>query len=237
MCTDIKKSTLYKSPSTLKDTIHALSQFITSERLEKMHNVLAMRTRHISILLEDIYQPHNASAVLRSCEAFGIQDVHVIPHSNTFTPNQEVSLGSSKWLTINVYANTPTKEIYSLLRKKGYRIFATAVKKNAKPLDTITIEKNPIIISFGSELNGLSNEAIEYADEIISIPMYGFVESFNISVSVAIVLSQLVPQLKKLHCKTKLSEKEKQEILLTWLRADVHRSKEIENTFYKKHSP
>ncbi len=214
--------------TSIEKRINVLSQFVTPQRMQRMQHVLEHRTRHISVVLENIYQPHNASAVLRSCDAFGIQDVHVIQQHNTFSPNEDIALGSSKWLTLHRHKQTSLR-VYDTLRSKGYRIVATALNKHATKLHELVVDKRPIALAFGNELHGLSHEAIEKADEVMYIPMVGFVESFNISVSVAIVLSHVVSKLQDTHKLIwQLPKDERQAVLLQWLRVDVHRAKEIE---------
>ncbi len=209
--------------------IRALTQFITEQRLQRMERVLGNRTRHISVVLEDIYQAHNASAVLRSCDAFGIQDVHVIQQNNAFVPNEDVALGSSKWLTLHHYQEQDTSEVYQSLRSKGYKIVATALNEKATKLHELAVDEKPIALAFGNELHGLRAQSIEEADEVMYIPMVGFVESFNISVSVAIALSHLVSKLRDMpHLHWGLKKDEMQAVLLQWLRLDVHRAEEIE---------
>ncbi|WGK69251.1 RNA methyltransferase [Candidatus Haliotispira prima] len=201
--------------------IEMLAKGLTPKRLERMRQVLAHRTRYLSIVLEDIYQPHNASAVLRTCDAYGVQDIHVIQKNNVFTPNPEISLGSAKWLDVHKYANTPTEQVYSTLRQQNYKIVAAALREDATTPDMLDVSSGPIALIFGSELNGLTEQALTQADETICIPMLGFVKSFNISVSVAIILSQLMPKIRALGDAWHLSNREADEILLEWLHSDV----------------
>lgn len=216
--------------ASLEERITTLKQFITPQRLTRMERVLSYRTRHISVVLEDIYQPHNASAVLRSCDAFGIQDVHVIQQNNAFIPNEDVALGSSKWLTLHHYHKQPSPQVYESLRKNGYRIVATALDEHATKMHDLVVDERPIALAFGNELHGLRSESIKEADEVMYIPMVGFVESFNISVSVAIALSHLVSHMRESarNIAWHLSKDDMQTLLLTWLRVDVHRAEEIE---------
>lgn len=214
--------------------IAALTKFVTPARLERMNRVLSYRTRWLTVALEEIYQPHNASAVLRSCDAFGIQDVHIMQNKNEFVPNKEIALGSSKWLTLHNRAGESAPQVYDSLRAKGYKIVATALKDDATTLHNLNVAEQPTALVFGSELNGLTKEAIASADEVMYIPMYGFVESFNISVSVAIALSYLVDAVRSSGAAWRLKETEAQDVLLAWLREDVHRADEIEHKIAQK---
>jgi len=205
--------------------INHLSDFVTNNRLETFHFVLGNRTRHITIVLEEIFQSHNASAVLRTCDCYGIQDVHVIENRNVFDPNPEIALGSSKWLTIN--SSKSTIESIKNLKEKGYRIVATVPQKDAVLLNNFDLNKGKTALLFGTELTGLTPEAISLADEFIKIPMYGFTESFNISVSVSIILSNLVERLKLSSIDWQLSTDEKNNILFEWLKESIHSSDKI----------
>ena len=202
---------------SIEEKIQILESYLTQERKIRIHHVLFHRTRFFNIILENIYQSHNASAVLRSCEAFGIQDIHIIEQTNNFFPIDTVAMGSSKWLSIHHHKHDVQKT-YKELRNKGYTIYATCPHENAQSIDTLELQSNKkISIAFGNELSGLSQEAIDYADEKLYLPMYGFVESFNISVSVAITLSNLIQKMKQKNFDIYLSKEEKQNILLEWL--------------------
>lgn len=212
--------------SNTKQLIDALLQYITPTRQQTLMNALQYRTYHFSVLLEDIYQPHNASAILRSCDAFGIQDVHILEQYNTFKPNQEVAVGSTKWVSIHPYKDTSISNIYNKLRTKGYQIIATTLGEHSTTLDTFNISK-PSVLVFGNELKGLTQEAIESADSSLYIPMFGFVDSFNISVSVAIILSNIITRLHTSQVPWQISKEESENILFTWLKNDVHKSEAI----------
>lgn len=206
--------------------ISTLLEYITPSRHKKFMEILQYRTRYISIMLENIYQPHNASAVLRSCDAYGIQDLHIIEQNNVFRPDQEIAMGSAKW--VDVYSDyQDISQAYNCLRNRGYRIIATSLKKDASPLVDIDVS-TPSVLVFGNELNGLTQEAKDLADANLYIPMFGFVESFNVSVSVAITLSHIITKLHNSNIKWKLQEKEINTTLLQWLRLDIHKSNEIE---------
>ncbi len=213
-----------------------LSEHITDNRNALFDKVIEDRTKYISVVLEDIYQPHNASAVLRSCDCFGIQDVHIIENRNKYTVNQDVALGSSKWLNLNKY-NTEennTLTAIKLLKEQGYRIVATTPHTNDVELYDFDVSKGKSAIVFGTELTGISDIVKEEADEFLRIPMYGFTESFNISVSAALVLQHLAHQIRKQKVDWKLTREEKQLIKLQWLRATVKSAPLIEKEFFKR---
>lgn len=152
-----------------------------------------LRTRHIAVVLEDIYQSHNAAAVLRSCDCFGVQDVHVVETNNPFNPAGDVAVGSSKW--VDYYKHAGIKETYRYLHEHGYRIVATLPHENDQMIGDLDLSQ-PVALVFGTELTGLTQEAIDGADAYVKVPMYGFTESFNISVCAALSLFSLTERMR-----------------------------------------
>ena len=214
----------------LQSRLAYLERFVTEQRSETMTRVLEQRTRFITVVLEDIYQPHNASAVLRTCDCFGVQDVHIIENRNSYRINPDVELGTAQWLTLHRYGqrenNTP--EAIAELRRRGYRIVATTPHGRTVPLDEFHVAGAPTAVLLGNELEGLSEDALDAADERLRIPMYGFVESFNISVSAAIILNTLCSALRRDRDDWMLDAAEREEIRLGWLRRSIKRSAELE---------
>jgi len=218
-----------------QDLVEHLSQFITENRLELFNRVISKRTRYLTILLEDIYQSQNASAVLRSCDCLGIQDVHIVEDRNRYEINPDVALGSDQWLTMHYY-NSGKDNISTAiksLKKKGYRIVATTPHREGATPETFNLETGKSVLLFGTELNGLTDEALELADEYIQIPMAGFTESYNISVSAAIILSRLRTRLEDSSINWRLEYVETIEIMLNWLRTSVKMARQIEDKFLK----
>lgn len=217
--------------------IEYLSSFVTPERLAKMDRVLADRTRYITAVIEDIYQPHNASAVLRSCDCFGIQDVHIIENRNTYRVNPGVELGTAQWLTLHRYRdgddNTPAA--IDRLRSAGYRIVATTPHTDQQSLDEFPLTEGPVALLFGNELEGLSTTALELADEHLVIPMFGFVESLNISVSAAVTFHTLTGRLRGGDLPYHLSDDERRHVLLGWLRNSIGRIEALEREYHARH--
>lgn len=171
----------------------AATELYSENKRDLFDRLVQNRTRHISVVLEDIFQSHNASAVLRSCDCFGVQDVHVVENKNSFCPNSEVSMGSNKW--VDYYKHRDIKQTYDELRKKGYKIVATLPHENDTMLPDLDITQ-PTALVFGTELTGLTPAAIENADAYVKIPMYGFTESFNISVCAALSLFYLTEKMR-----------------------------------------
>jgi tRNA (guanosine-2'-O-)-methyltransferase len=180
---------------------------------------LQLRTRYLTVVLEDIYQSHNASAVLRSCDSFGIQDVHVIENKNTFELSTNVTIGSDKWLSIINYSSEKQSTLFTFnkLREQGYRIVATTPHNRSVTLNDFDLTRGKCAFVFGTELEGLSSEALKNADEFLYIPMVGFSESLNISVSAAIILNTLSHKLRNLDINWHLSKEEQIVLLENWL--------------------
>jgi len=209
--------------------------FISENKRHLFETIIRNRTRHLTVVLEDIYQPHNASAVLRSADLFGVQDVHIIENRNTWEVNPDVALGSSKWLTIKKYNQQKdnTLQCYRELRDQGYTIVATTPHKNDVMLDDLPVDRKTALV-FGTELLGLSPLAIRQADAWVKIPMYGFTESFNISVSAALSMYHLTEKLRKSDIPWQLTEKEKIEIQIEWAKKTIKKSELIVEEFYRK---
>jgi tRNA (guanosine-2'-O-)-methyltransferase len=225
-------------PIADENYLNFLKEMITGERLKRFAEVLDLRTRYITIVLEDIYQSQNASAVLRTCELTGVQDVHIIENRYRFEVHPDIVLGSSKWLSIYRYNKDENNSITAIhsLREQGYRIIATSPKPEATLLQELNLDK-PIALLFGTEKQGLSETAFSLADETVSIPMAGFTESFNISVSAAIILFTLTTRLRASANEWKLNEAERNAVLMDWCRRSLRNIKIIERNYYKKHPP
>ncbi|TLX72432.1 RNA methyltransferase [Labilibacter sediminis] len=221
-----------------EELIKYLSESITENRNALFDKVIEDRTKYITVVLEDIYQSHNASAVLRSCDCFGIQDVHIIENRNKYNIDKDVALGSSKWLQLNKYNEKENNTLNAInhLKSQGYRIVATTPHTNDVELYDFDVSKGKAAIVFGTELTGISDIVRENADEFLRIPMYGFTESFNISVSAALVLQHLAHEIRRAGVNWGLTHEEKADIKLDWLRATIKSSELIEKEFFKKKS-
>ena len=223
--------------STDRALLEFLEKLVNENRLELLEKVMQDRTRYVTVLLEDIFQPHNASAVLRTCDCFGIQDVHIIENRNEYVLNPEIELGSAQWLSIFKHRGNENNTMTAIesLKKKGYRIVATTPHTGDVNLNEFDLEKGPVALMFGTEMKGLSGEAIELADEYLKIPMHGFSESLNISVSAAIILQTLRMKLNDSDIEWKLKEDEKEDIRLNWMRNSIRNSTIIERDFKKRY--
>ncbi len=219
-----------------RDLISYLSGFTTENRTAQFRQVLAERTRYMTVVLEDIFQPHNASAVLRTADCFGVQDVHIIENLYQYRVNPDVALGSAQWLTLHRHKpkTDNTLSVINNLKSEGYRIVATTPHTNDVSLEEFDISKGKFALMFGSERPGLSEVALANADEFLKIQMYGFTESFNISVSAAIILNRLRTKLSDSKIAWQLSELEFNELLLNWLRKSIKKCDLIEKRFFEQ---
>jgi len=199
-----------------------------------MKKVLSDRTRYITVVLENIYQPHNASAVLRSCDCFGVHEVHIIENSYAYEVNPQVALGSVQWLNLHRYntAENNSASCINDLKQDGYRIVAATPHAEALPIHDFDVKKGKFALLFGTEREGLSTEALSLADDFIRIPMYGFTESLNISVSVSLCLFHFTGRIRKENTRWQLNEEEKLDVHLHWLRNTVRNSTLLEHKFY-----
>ena len=177
-----------------KERLYQAAAELFSENKRALFDRLVLnRTRHICVVLEDIFQSHNASAVLCSCDCFGVQDIHVVEERNHYAPNSDVSMGSDKW--VDYYKHPDILQTYDELRARGYRIVATLPHENDTLITQLDITQ-PTALVFGTELTGLTPEAIAHADGYVKVPMYGFTESFNISVCAALSLFCLTEKMR-----------------------------------------
>lgn len=221
----------------MQQLIDYLTTFVTENRKQKFDALIRHRTKHLTVVLEDIYQPHNAAAVLRSCDCFGVQDVHVIENQNKFEANPDVELGSAKWITLNKYNSKEenTADCIKILKQKGYKIVVTSPHKNDCSIEELDIT-NKSALFFGTEMRGATPVAFEQADAFVKIPMVGFTESLNISVSAAVTLYTLITRLKKSNVDWHLSKEEENAVRLQWLRNSIPKSGLIEKDFLAKSS-
>ena len=216
--------------------VYYLKEFVLEQRWETINDVLQQRTRHVTVVLEDIYQSHNASAVLRSCDCFGIQDVHIIENDHDFNLSKGVTIGADQWLSIKKYkdeATNNTLTCFEELRERGYRILATTPHKGNVTLEELSIEPK-IALVFGAELDGLSETALNGADGFVKIPIYGFSESYNVSVSAALCLYEISQKLRDSEINWQLSKNEKIELQLNWLEKSIRASDQLKQKFLEE---
>jgi tRNA (guanosine-2'-O-)-methyltransferase len=214
--------------------LNHLEEFVSDKRKETFTKVLEERTKHFTVVLEDIFQPHNSSAVIRSCDIFGVQDVHVIQNKYSSKVSRHVAKGSQKWLNINKYnqSATNTQDCLDALRSEGYQIIATTPHDESCFLHEFDITKKSAFV-FGVEKDGVSEYTMNQADGFLKIPMVGFTESLNISVAAAIILQDITTKLRASNINWKLTDVEKEALYYEWIQKSI---KSIEKISERYHS-
>ncbi len=212
-----------------RELLTYLEEYLTEERKQKFREILELRTNFFTVAIEDVYQLHNTSAVIRSCEVFGIQQAHITEARFGERLDKNIAMGAQKW--VDVYRHVNTTECLNHLRNKGYKIVATSPHKSAFCLDDFRIDA-PAALFFGTEKEGLSEEVLKEADAYLHIPMVGFTESLNISVSVAIILQHLTQKLRKSNISWKLTESEKLEKRMDWTKKSIKSIDQILRRYY-----
>jgi len=218
--------------------IEYLEQFLTDNRKKLFRRILDDRTRHFTVAIEDIFQPHNSSAVVRSCDIFGIQDIHVIERNYQFYASSKVAKGAQKWLDFTLYNKRHTNntlDCITNLKSKGYKIIATTPHNDSCLLEDFDISQKSAFF-FGVEGTGLSKDVLDHADGFLKIPMVGFTESLNISVAAAIVLQNMNVRLKKSEVNWQLTPQEKNEKYLDWLQNSIKNIQKIKQDYYSKNT-
>jgi tRNA (guanosine-2'-O-)-methyltransferase len=201
-----------------------LEGYLTAGRKARFSEVLSRRTRFLTVALEDVYQLHNASAVIRSCDVFGIQDAHLIEGRFGQRVDKNIAMGAQQWVDTHRYACSA--DCIKALRSRGYRIVATTPSTSAVALHEFNLDQ-PAALFFGTEKEGLTPEVLGMADEAIYIPMAGFTESLNISVAAAIILQELSTRLRQSGLPWQLSGDEILEKRYDWACKTIKSSDEI----------
>lgn len=219
-----------------KMVLEHLSQFVSEHKKDFITRVLHSRTRYLTVVLEDIYQSQNASAAVRTSECMGIQDIHIIEQRAKYDINPRVLKGANKWMNLHRYFDRSvnnTMACFDKLRNEGYKIMVADPAEDGVSIHDIDVNESRLALVFGNELRGISKYGLENADHRIKIPMYGFTESLNISVSVAICLNTLITKLHQGTSNWHLSENEQNILKLAWYKKIVRRSDLIEQEFLR----
>jgi tRNA (guanosine-2'-O-)-methyltransferase len=216
-----------------KKLLKYLESYLTEKRKSTFKSVLKNRTRHFTVVLEDIYQPHNASAVVRTCDIFGVQDLHVIENKYVNRVSRYVAKGAQKWITSHRYKSdgNNSKICFEELKQKGYQIIATTPHTNSL-LQNFDINKKTAFV-FGAEADGVSDYVKENADGFLKIPMVGFTESLNISVAVAIILQDITTKLRNSNIDWQLSKEEEENLYFNWVKKTIKNVDDIEAHYYQ----
>ena len=212
------------------DLLTYLEGFLTDNRKQRFLDVLSNRTKHFTIAVEDVFQMHNTSAVMRSCEVFGIQELNVVEQRFGKAIDKQIAMGAQKWVDINEHSSS--QACIDSLRLKGYQIIATTPHNESCTIENFDISK-PSALFFGTEIDGLSDEVMQQADGYLKIPMVGFTESLNISVSAAIIIQDITNRLRNSDINWHLSEEEILEKRIDWARKTIKDIKNVEGRFYE----
>ena len=219
------------------DLLTYLEGFVTNKRKELFKTVLDQRTRHFTLVLENIYQQHNSSAVVRSCDIFGVQDVHVIENTYSSKVSRHVARGSQKWLTFHRYKKDTnnTADCFAKLKQDGYQIIATTPHNDSCYLNDFDISQKSAFV-FGVEKEGVSDYVMQNADGFLKIPMVGFTESLNISVAAAIILENLTTRLRQSDSNWQLTDVEKAVLYDEWIQKSIKNVEKIKEHYVQSHS-
>ena len=212
-----------------------IGSHINEKRKAVIERVLKNRTRHFTIAVENIFHPHNVNAVLRSCECFGLQDLHIIDNHGKYKIQKRIAKGANKWTDIHYYetGENSTLECIQQLKAKGYKIIGTSPHKNDIDLENFDYTHKAAFF-FGAEKEGISKTVMQHADSFVKIPIYGFTESFNVSVAVAIILQHLTLKLRKSDkVNWQLSSQEINERKLEWYIKSTRNGKKL-LAYYKQ---
>ncbi len=214
----------------VEEKIEYLESFMLAERFERMCQVVSQRTRYMTICLENTFHPQNASAVVRTAEAFGLQDIYTVETLTRFDPNTKIVRGTDKWIDLyryRAYEGGSTSAVIGDLKRAGYRIVATTPHEGDLTPETFDVTRGKFAVFFGTEHAGISDDVVRQADEFLKIPMFGFVESLNVSVCAAIVMQRLLEKLRASDVDWRLSQSEQMKILFRWMCGSIQDSQKI----------
>jgi tRNA (guanosine-2'-O-)-methyltransferase len=206
-----------------------LSEHLTEHKRQLFDAVLQERTRHVTLIMEDLYQAQNTSAIQRSAESLGIQDLHIIENKHTFTHHRRISKGSADWITMHRYndaGSNNTEACLHALKKAGYQIVVTALHEKTIALHEVDLSQKTAVL-MGTELTGASASAMQKADVFMKIPTVGFTESLNVSVASAIIMQHLTHRMRQENHPWQLSENEKLQLKIEWAKRSIYWSKYI----------
>ena len=220
-----------------KALVEYLLGFVTERKNELFAEKVAQRTKHLTVVVENLYQDHNFSAVMRSADCFGIQDVHVIENSYSYRVNDEISLGASQWVNVHRHRGHGNNTVACIqqLKQQGYVIAATTPHNNDVDLEVYDIDR-PTALLFGTEKEGLTPDALALADVYVKVPMVGFTESLNISVCAAVCMHHLTWKMRQSGIHWQLSESDKWNVLYTWVRAALKDPDGIERVWHERNA-
>ncbi|MGZ5196751.1 MAG: TrmH family RNA methyltransferase [Kaistella sp.] len=207
-----------------QQTFDYLKQFLTHDRLTKIEHFAPESSDFVLPVMEDIFQFRNAAAIVRSVEACGFHKIVAMESENEFNPNLRVTKGAETWVEVEKMPH----HLDSLqeIKNRGYKILAVSPEKNATMLPDYELT-GPVALVFGTEKEGVTEEILDFADETLAIPMYGFTRSFNVSVAAAICFYELKQKLIKSNLDYKLSEEKLWKMKIRWAKNSINSGEEI----------
>lgn len=221
------KNTENRSAGWYAERIETLAGFMTPERVATLSRTVGMRTRYMTVLAENMFHGQNAAALIRHCEAFGVQRMHTVEALCPFEPNPDIARGTDRW--VDVVKHPSTADALAALKGAGYRIVATTPHRGDLTPETFDVAQGPFALVFGTEHAGISDEVIAAADEFLRIPMCGMVESLNVSASAAILIYMLSERMRLTVPAWRLTPQERTDLLFRWMCASVKDAPEILN--------
>ncbi|MEN1786143.1 MAG: RNA methyltransferase [Bacteroidota bacterium] len=200
------------------DLLTYLEGFLTDQRKQRFVEILSQCTTYLTVAVEDVYHLHNTSAIIRSCDSFGIQEVHAIEDRFGDRLDKKIALGAEKW--VDVHRHATTVSCIQHLKAQGYQIVATVPQEGGQLLSNFEVTTKTAVF-FGTEREGLSEAMQQHADAFLQIPMVGFSESLNVSVSAAIIIQKLADELRKSRLPWHLSDLQQQEKRFDWIKKSI----------------
>lgn len=213
------------------DLLTYLETYLTPERKQRFLEVLRYRTKYLTVAIEDVFQLHNTSAVIRSCDAFGIQEVHVVEDRFGQRLDKNIAMGAEQWVDVLRYQTT--SDCIATLKEQGYQIIATTPHNDSSFLHQFNVDRKTALF-FGTEKEGLSEEVMQSADAFLKIPMVGFSESLNISVSAAIIIQELTQKLRETELAWTLSDIEILDKRMDWTKKSIKDVERIIDRYLSK---
>ncbi|WP_294246950.1 RNA methyltransferase [uncultured Chryseobacterium sp.] len=208
----------------LENTYEYLQQFLTEERLRKIEHFAPESSDFILPVIEDIYQFRNAAAIVRSVEACGFHKVVALQEEYSFEPNLRVTKGADTWVEVEKLPRN--MDSFQQIKDRGYKMVAVSLENNAKMLPAYEVTE-PMALVFGTEMEGVSQEILDFADETLAIPMYGFTRSFNVSVAASICMYELKQKLIKSGIDYKLGEEKLLKMKIRWAVNSIRSGQQI----------
>lgn len=219
------KNTANKPLAWYRERIDFLTEFMTAERCATLRRAADCRTHYMTVLAENMFHGQNAAALMRHCEAFGVQQLHTVETVCPFEPNPTIARGTEQWVDLVRHASTA--EALQALKSSGYRIVATTPHRGSSTPETFDVGRGPFVLVFGTEHAGISEEVIAAADEFLRIPMCGMVESLNVSASAAILIYQLAERMRRTVAGWQLDKTTHTELLYRWMYGSVKDAPQI----------